>query len=85
MSERDEQIERLQAENVAEFMELGPGLRTSTRVWVVARDRERGRVLLGGLGAMGVGEMWFVDADRYVNYVGYDDAPEGDSRGGFGT
>jgi hypothetical protein len=52
--------------------------------WIVARDRARGYVLLGGLGGMGVGEMWFPDGEDMRKKEGYDQAPERNSEGGFG-
>lgn len=69
-------IEKLQNENLSNFMENGPGLRTSYKSWVVARDRKKKRVLLGGLGSMGCGEMWFTDQPRYADYEGYKNAPD---------
>lgn len=83
---RDEEIGARQNSNVAEALEHGPGLRFSTRIWVVAKDPEHEAVLLGGLGAMGVGQMW----QKYEHnpYVLEDetfvDAPIRDSTGGFG-
>ena len=47
--------------------------------FVVARDRAREKVLLGGLGCMGVGQMWFdVTPDRET-FDNFDDAPEEDA------
>ena len=61
--------------NVSEFMQHGPGLRTTTSTWICAVDEENGYVLVSGLGGMGVGTMWFgmTEADR--NRTGFDDAP----------
>lgn len=42
---------------------------------VCARDPERHQVLLGGLGALGVGTMWTDDKEDYHNLPGYDEAP----------
>ena len=62
-----------------------PKLTCSNLPQVVGRDRARHRVLLGGLGCMGVGQMWFDDVERFVdgrvaydnaNRPGFDDAPE---------
>jgi hypothetical protein len=44
--------------------------------FVVARDRANNRVLVGGLGVVGVGEMWFNDEGKHSDYRGYDSAPE---------
>ncbi len=56
------------------FLKHGPGLRKDYNVWVVARDPEAKRVLLGGLGGMGVGQMWFGEDDRHKEYPGYAEA-----------
>lgn len=38
--------------------------------------RAPGMVELGGLGVLGVGQMWFDDdGEQYVDYEGYADAP----------
>ena len=42
--------------------------------FVVARDIKRGRILLGGLGVLGVGQMWFDETDRHKDYQGYNEA-----------
>lgn len=81
----NDEIEQLQADNIATFMAQGPGLRASYSTWVVARDRTRGRVMLGGLGGMGVGQMWSVASDRHESLPGWDDAPDRDSWMEFGT
>ncbi len=62
-----------------------PSLMDAGPCFVVARDPSKKMVLLGGLGAMGVGEMWFKDEPPHRDYHGYDDAPIQDSTGGFGT
>lgn len=52
---------------------------------IVARDRAKGNILVGGLGVMGVGQMWSPeDSEHHASYPGYEDAPEVDSTGGFG-
>jgi len=43
---------------------------------VLARDRQHNYVLLGGLGFMRVGCLWFRDDAHYKEYEGYADAPE---------
>lgn len=59
VSESHEQrVQRELAENVDTVLEHGPGLRWSYNTPALAVDRSRGYVLLGGLGAMGVGRMW---------------------------
>lgn len=57
-------------------MEQGPRLSTRYSTWVVARDRSKGMVLVGGLGGLGVGEMWFREEARHSEYEGYGEAPE---------
>lgn len=69
-------VEELQAENIGNFIENGPRLSLSYNTWIVARDRDRGYVLVGGLGCMGVGQMWFKETERDKNRPGYDEAPE---------
>lgn len=43
-----------------------PRLSYRNTIVLIARDRPRNKMLLGGLGAMGVGEMWF-DNDTESN------------------
>ena len=43
---------------------------------VIARDRLRGMVYLGGLGVMGVGRMWFQEQEYMADLDGWDGAPE---------
>lgn len=76
MSMREEEIAARAEQNLQEYMEHGPGLRYTTRTWIVARDRARKKVLLGGLGCMGCGQMWFDDKERYAADPTYADAPE---------
>jgi hypothetical protein len=68
-------VEQAAAENMREFMKHGPGLRTATNTWVVARDPERRKVLIGGLGGAGVGQMWFDEKEGDKDRTGYDEAP----------
>ena len=78
-------IEQLQGENIENFMQNGPGLRYSYHKFVVARDRKRRWVLVGGLGGQGVGRMWIEEQEQHRRYAGYTDAPDKDSYGEFGT
>lgn len=57
----------------------GPRLTASYQTYVVARDHVRNKVLIGGLGAMGVGRMWFPERSEHAQLPGYSDAPEADS------
>ena len=43
----------------------GPKLRYDYNIWVVAKDTKRKKVLLGGLGGMGIGQMWLEMEDRH--------------------
>lgn len=79
--EREEIIQQRAHNNIAEFMDKGPGLRLTTRAWVIAKDPTNHRVKLGGLGGMGVGRMWFDEADWHREDPTYADAPIEDSTG----
>jgi hypothetical protein len=61
------------------------GIRYGQPTWIVARDPERGYVLRGGMGALGVGEMWFKEIPEHKELPGYADADIRSSEGGFGT
>lgn len=76
MSKHTRTVEENAAHNLKEFWEKGPGLRYSTRTWTVAVDTERGAVLHGGLGAMGVGEMWVAFPCHDPIGPGFADAPD---------
>lgn len=79
MSEK-KSVEQIQQENFSHFMEGGPRLSSGYQIFVVAKDSKKGRVLLGGLGAMGVGQMWMtMDHTRDSQRPGWDEAPEIDS------
>lgn len=69
-------IEDLKRHNYEVFMEQGPRLSTRYRTWVEARDRSRGMVLVGGLGGLGVGYMWFKEEPHHSEYEGYKEATE---------
>lgn len=64
---RDEEIAERAGANLSEFMEHGPGLRYSTRHWILRRC-PNGHVELGGLGGMGVGTMWSNDRTEETIY-----------------
>jgi hypothetical protein len=74
----------LQHGNIVKAIKDGPRLRYDYSLFCVARDRARKRVLVGGLGGLGVGQEWFEEAG-HAHYPGYEDAPERDSWMGFGT
>ena len=73
------------SENLGIFFERGAGLYADYNTWIIARDRKRARVLTGGLGGLGVGEMWCVMNRADMESPDFADAPERDSWGGFGT
>lgn len=77
--------EEKQAENIKDVLENGPGLRKSHHQWIVAKDSKLGRVLKGGLGGSGVGQMWFTADEHDQQGEGYSEAPERDSFMGWGT
>jgi hypothetical protein len=79
-----DEVEKAKQNNLDVFLEQGPRLSYRYKTWVVARDRKDGWVLLGGLGGLGVGEMWSKEVEDHKNYPGYEDAPERSSVGGFG-
>ena len=60
--------------NMRIFMERGPGLDSRYRSFVVARNPSEKKILLGGLGGLGVGEMWFDEEPRHKSYPGYREA-----------
>lgn len=54
-----------------------PRLSYRHQIFLVARDRAKKKVLLGGLGAMGVGQMWVDEnPDKYPAFENWDTAPE---------
>lgn len=56
----------------------GPRLTWSTVAGtrVIARDRDAGRSLIGGLGVFGVGRMWWDDDEGIRRLPGFEDAPD---------
>jgi len=81
---REDVIAQRSSQNTTNLITNGRRLSRNRKTWVVAKDPERGYVLIGGLGAMGVGEMWFPTAPRDEEDPTYADAPVLDSRGQFG-
>ena len=68
--------ERCADNNSTVFMERGPGLSSRYLTFIVARDRTKKRVVVGGLGGMGCGEMWFDEEPKHSDYPGYENAPD---------
>lgn len=67
-------VEEAIQHNWEHFMERGPALSYAYQTYVVARQPSTGRILLGGLGAMGVGQMWFSEEPEHADYPGYAEA-----------
>lgn len=65
----------IQRDNFAHFMKRGPALSSAYGTYVVARDPSQGKLLLGGLGAMGCGQMWVNEQESHKDYSGYKEAP----------
>jgi hypothetical protein len=65
-------INQLAEENIADVLEHGPRLRTGQNTWIIARCP--GKVLVGGLGCMGVGTMWFDEQPFHKDRPGYAEA-----------
>lgn len=74
MTTDDRTPEQVQADNLDHFMERGPALSYAYGTYVIARRPSTGEVLLGGLGGMGVGRMWFAESDDLKDRPGYADA-----------
>jgi len=62
--------------NQLDVMENGPGLRYGMGICILAKNAQTKQVLLGGLGGMGIGQMWAIDNEDKKRFPGYDDAPE---------
>lgn len=62
---REQIIQLRQRESMADFMQYGPRLSKSRKPYVLAVSPSGRRALLGGLGGLGVGQMW-VDVSSYV-------------------
>lgn len=77
-------VSELKIENLKALMKEGPGLRYSTNVWIVARDLKNKMILLGGLGAFGIGEMWVSEELKHKDYPGYASAMIVEEKGSSG-
>jgi hypothetical protein len=74
--ERNRLIEANVLKAVRDGPHLRPHLRYDYNVIVIARDRAAQRVLLDGVGSLGVGQVWQSEEPRHAQYPGYADAPE---------
>lgn len=70
----EKRVETARAENWQKYMEDGPRLRYDYNHWVEARRPATGEILIGGLGAMGLGSMWMTEEERHKKLPGYEDA-----------
>lgn len=73
--EKPKTVEDAQKNNFDVFMERGPGLDSRYQSFVVAKDLKNKKILLGGLGGMGIGEMWFDMSEKDEARIGYQEAP----------
>ena len=55
-------IESKVSNNLAAFIQDGPRMSTRYQTYVLARDRDKKMVLVGGLGCVGVGRMWMAES-----------------------
>ena len=82
---RDEEINQRAEHNMLDVLEHGPRLAYGRSTWIVAKDTARDLVLVGGLGGMGVGQMWFTASDDHKADPTYADAPQAESGYRFGV
>lgn len=74
MSHNERSPEDVQRDNDRIISERGPGLYVDLGTYVIARRPSTGEILIGGLGSMGVGEMWFTESADHRSRPGYADA-----------
>jgi hypothetical protein len=67
-------IDDAQRANWKHFMDRGPGLSYGYQQYVIARRPASGEILLGGLGGMGIGEMWLAESADDEALPGYAEA-----------
>ena len=48
----------------------------NANLWIIARDPASHTILVGGLGGLGVGELWFKEKPIHASYPGYRNAPK---------
>ena len=75
----DTEAQEVAASNWQQVLRDGPGLRCTTGVFIIAKDTKRSKVLLGGLGGMGVGQDWRHLTERHEGIPGFDSAPDIDT------
>lgn len=69
-----DEVEKALQHNAEHLAERGPALSYAYKSPVFARRPSTGEVLIGGLGAMGIGQMWVTEEERHREYPGYADA-----------
>lgn len=62
--------------NVSDVLENGPRLSYNRKTAIVAYDPVKKRVLKGGLGAIGVGEMWMDMKDEDMAEIEAESVPQ---------
>src|SRR5260221_11096776 len=70
MATRKKSPEQLAAKNMKIFLKHGPGLRKDYSTWIVQREPENGRILIGGLFGMGVRPKWCNEEERHEGHTG---------------
>ena len=61
------ELNLLAEQNVLKVLRDGPRLRSDYNTWIVAR--RQGRVLVGGLGSLGVGQMWLDEGPQHKGEI----------------
>jgi len=79
MTETRSEILEIQKANFKVVMNTGGRLSYETKTWIAARNYQARKVLIGGLGGLGVGYQWYDEQEVHAEMPGYLDAPESDS------
>jgi len=74
-ADREAIIEQRAADKAADVDERGPRLSIHQRWWIEGKTADEEYALLGGLGAFGVGQMWFTTTDDVRDDPTFADAP----------
>ncbi len=72
-------VAQMRAKNFDMMLRDGPRLRYDYNTWVEAKDTKSNKVLIGGLGGLGIGIMWFPMGKRHKKLPGFNEAPEKDA------
>lgn len=75
---RDQVMAKRSQESMADFMQHGPRLWVGRKCYVLFRSSDGTRVLLGGVGGMGIGRMWSDAGSHVQNDPTFADAPVDD-------